>query len=65
MFLRFGLKERDCSLHRTGRAIPFRTKRTEPAGRADGQRSDRNAVPRHISWREIAAQQPEARPAGE
>jgi hypothetical protein len=67
MFLRFGLKERNCSL----RLIPKREQ-----GRSDrnawslisalaggGARS--NAVTRIISWREIAAEQPEAREAGE
>src|SRR5882724_3857375 len=44
MFLRFVLKERDCSLHRTGRADPLLTKRTRPRPRCRAaehqQRSD-------------------------
>jgi hypothetical protein len=65
MFLHFVLKERDCSL-RLVVGEQSGSERNAPsllfALAGSGARS--NAVTRIISWREIAAEQPEAREAG-
>jgi hypothetical protein len=65
MFLHFVLKERDCSL-RLDVGEQSCSERNAPsllfALAGSGARS--NAVTRIISWREIAAEQPEAREAG-
>ena len=65
MFLRFRLKERDCSL----RLMPGEQNRSERnawslISALAGGRAPSNAVPRIISWHEIAAEQPEAWKAG-
>jgi len=65
MFLHFVLKERDCSL-RLDLGEQSCSEGNAPslifALAGGGARS--NAVTRIISWREIAAEQPEARKAG-
>jgi len=65
MFLHFVLKERDCSL-RLDVGEQSCSERNAPSllFALAGSGAKSNAVPRIISWREIAAEQPEARKAG-
>jgi hypothetical protein len=59
------LKERDCSLRLDlGEQSGSERKATSRLSALAGSGAKSNAVPRIISWREIAAEQPEARKTG-
>ena len=65
-FLRFVLKEWNCSLHRASESRPLRTKRTRlrPRRRAAEPQQARDSTHKQkifACWRELAAEQPEAR----